>query len=102
MLALSLMELVSRPFRMLFNTPRLAYGWTYIPQDFVPYWGHCSATFCNFMTSKELGKGFAELKMPLGMVFGQRGPSLVEWGEIPSIYLYVYPYFGISPSWLAL
>ena len=54
------------------------------------------------MTSKELGKGFAELKMPLGMVFGQRGPSLVEWGEIPSIYLYVYPYFGISPSWLAL
>ena len=60
------------------------------------------ATGCNFMTSKELGKGFAELKMPLGKVFGQRGPSLVEWREIPSIYLYVYPYFGISPSWLAL
>ena len=37
-----------------------------ILQDFVPCWGRCPATLCNFTTSKKQGKGTADLLMPFG------------------------------------
>ena len=44
-------------------------GWTEFPpilQDFVPCWGRCPATFCDYATSKKQGKGAADLKRPFG------------------------------------
>ena len=37
-----------------------------ILQDFVPCWGRCPATLCDFVTSKKQGKGTADLMMPFG------------------------------------
>merc|ERR1712035_123638 len=40
-----------------------------ILQDFVPCWGRCPATLCDFTTSKKQGKGTADLMMPFGVLF---------------------------------
>ena len=37
-----------------------------ILQDFVPSWGRCPATLCNFKTAMKQGKGTANHMMPLG------------------------------------
>ena len=49
--------------------------WTYVRmeflpilQDFVPCWGCCPATLCDFTTSKRQGKGTADLMMPFGVL----------------------------------
>ena len=39
-----------------------------ILQDFVPCWGRCPATLCNFTPSKKQGKGTADLMMPFGVL----------------------------------
>ena len=44
-----------------------------ILQDFVPCWGRCPATFCDFVTSKKQGKGNADLMMPFGDWFAFKG-----------------------------
>ena len=52
-------------------------GWTeFLPilQDFVPCWGCCPATFCDFVTSKKQGKGTADLMMPFGDWFPLSNP----------------------------
>ena len=40
-----------------------------ILQDFLPCWGCCPATLCNFTTSTKQGKGTADLMMPFGVLF---------------------------------
>ena len=49
-----------------------------ILQDFVPSWGRCPATLCDFKTAKKQGKGTADHMMPfgdwLGSYLGHRLP----------------------------
>ena len=46
-----------------------------ILQDFVPCWGRCPATLCDFSTSKRQGKRTADLMMPFGVLLFNKGPA---------------------------
>ena len=37
-----------------------------ILQDFIPSWGRCPATLCDFKTAKKQDKGTADHMMPVG------------------------------------
>ena len=51
-----------------------------ILQDFVPCWGRCPATLCNFTTSKRKGKGTADLMMPFGVLLFMKVTDSYDFG----------------------